>query len=172
VAESLEPSHPPRSVERQLSPSAQRVQDALTTQGFPHEVVEHTETTRSAADAARAIGCRVEQIAKSLVFKGSQSGRAVLVIATGTNRVHEQRIGEYLSEPIERADPDFVRQVTGFAIGGVPPVGHSGPLEIFIDADFAQQSEIWAAGGTPNAVFRLTPEDLIAMTGGRVVTIT
>src|SRR5436190_19210889 len=91
-----------------LSTSAQRVQDALAVLGFEHQVVEHAETTRSAADAAAAIGCRVEQIAKSLVFKTSQTGRPILVIATGANRVNERKIGEYLGEPIERADPDFV----------------------------------------------------------------
>jgi prolyl-tRNA editing enzyme YbaK/EbsC (Cys-tRNA(Pro) deacylase) len=147
------------------------VQDALAARGFDLQVVEHADTTRSAADAAAAIGCRVEQIAKSLVFKTSQTGRPVLVIATGANRVNERRIGEYLGEPIERADPDFVRQTTGFAIGGVPPIGHATPLQIFIDEDFTQHAEIWAAGGTPNAVFRLAPDDLITMTGGRLVPI-
>src|SRR5689334_6995517 len=107
-----------------LSPSAQKVQDALKTLGFPYQVLELAHTTRSAAEAAQAIGCRVEQIAKSLVFKSQHAHKPILVIASGVNRVNERKIGEIFSEPIERADAEFVRQRTGFVIGGVPPVGH------------------------------------------------
>ena len=155
-----------------LSPSAQKVQDALIARGFPHEVVELESSTRTAAEAAQAIGCRVEQIVKSLVFRGRTSGAPVLVIASGTNRVNERRIAEYLGEPIEKADANFVREQTGFAIGGVPPIGHRQRLTVFIDQDLLRYSEIWAAAGTPNAVFRLSPADLVAMAEGRVVAIT
>lgn len=155
-----------------LSPSAQKVQDTLKALGFSYQVIELPQTTRSAAEAAQAIGCRVEQIAKSLVFKRKHTQKPVLVIASGPNRVNEKTIGAYLSEPIERADADFVRQRTGFVIGGVPPVGHLEPLETFIDADLMHYEEIWAAAGTPHAVFKLTPADLVKMTGGRVVAIT
>jgi len=155
-----------------LSPSAQRVQDALAARGLPHEVVELPQTTRSAAEAAQAIGCRVEQIAKSLVFKGARSSRPLLVIASGSNRVNERRIAEYVGEPVERAAADFVREQTGYAIGGVPPLAHRQPLEVLVDEHLQRCAEIWAAAGTPHAVFRLTPNDLLLLTGGRVVAIT
>src|SRR5690349_679647 len=154
-----------------LSDSAQKVQAALEQLGLTLEVVEMPDTTRSAAEAAQAIGCSVEQIAKSLIFKSKQTQRPILVIASGPNRVNEKRIGELLGEPIEKADADFVRQKTGFAIGGVPPVGHIEKPEVFIDEDLLQYKEIWAAAGTPHAVFRLLPGDLVKMTAGRVVAI-
>src|SRR5579883_3685722 len=156
---------------QELSTSAQKVQDALKERGFTSQVVELSDSTRTAKEAAQAIGCRVEQIVKSLIFKGKQSGKPVLVIASGPNRVNEKRVGELLGEPIEKANADFVRQHTGFAVGGVPPVGHLEPLQTFIDEDLLQYSEIWAAAGTPHAVFCLTPKDLIAMTGGEIVSI-
>lgn len=155
----------------ELTGSARRVQEALAERGFALEVVQYPETTRTAAEAAAAIGCAVAQIAKSLVFRAKESGRPVLVIASGTNRVNEKRLREHLGEPIERATPDFVRERTGFAIGGVAPVGHREPLCIFIDEDLLAFKEIWAAAGTPNAVFRLDPADLPRMTGGQVVAI-
>ncbi len=154
-----------------LSGSARRVQDALREKGFGFEVVELPQSTRSAAEAAQAVGCRVEQIAKSLVFRAMESGRPVLVIASGANRVNERRLGELIGERIGKADADFVREATGFAIGGVPPVGHAQPVETLIDEDLLRYEEIWAAAGTPNAVFRLTADDLVRMTGGRVVDI-
>lgn len=154
-----------------LSPSAQKVQDALRLAGLNHEVREVLTTTRSAAEAATTIGCEVGQIAKSLVFRTKISGKAVLVIASGKNRVNEKKLAGYVGEPIERADADFVRQKTGFAIGGVPPSGHSEKLETFIDEDLQQYESIWAAAGTPNAVFQLTPRELMQLTGGRVVSI-
>ncbi len=155
-----------------LSPSAQKVQDALRQQGFAYEVVEAPQPTRTAAEAARLVGCQVGQIAKSLVFRTLSSGRPVLVIASGANTVNEFRIGMYVKEAISRAPAAFVREVTGFAIGGVPPLGHARPLETFIDQDLLPYPEIWAAGGTPHALFRLVPADLVRMTGGRVVKVT
>ena len=134
-------------------------------------MLELPASTRSAVEAAQAIGCRVEQIAKSLIFRSSQSGRPVLVIASGPNRVNEKKIGELLGEPIGKADADFVRQRTGFVIGGVPPVGHVEPLDTFIDEDLLKLDEIWAAAGTPNAVFCLKPADLVKITSGRVVAV-
>lgn len=155
-----------------LSPSAQKVQDALTALGFPYQVVESLQPTRAAAEAARLVGCQVDQIAKSLVFKGRQSERPVLVIVSGANQVNEWRIGVLLKEALDKAKPAFVREHTGYAIGGVPPIGHLKPLETFIDQDLMKHAEVWAAGGTPNALFRLTPQDLAKMTGGRVVKVT
>lgn len=154
-----------------LSPSAQKVQQALQVMGFALQVVELPDSTRTAAEAAQAVGCQVGQIVKSLVFKAKRSQRPVLVVASGANRVNEKAIEALIGEPLGRADADFVRQRTGFAIGGVPPVGHSERLETFIDEDLLQHAEIWAAAGTPNAVFRLTPDDLVRMTGGRVISI-
>ena len=154
-----------------LSPSAQRVQDRLRELGFAGQVVELPATTRTAAEAAAVVGCRVEQIAKSLVFRGKETGRPLLVIAGGANRVDERRLGELAGEPIARASADFVRERTGFAIGGVPPVGHREPLDTYIDEDLAALEEVWAAAGTPHAVFRLPGADLPALTGGRVVAI-
>jgi len=152
-----------------LKSSAQKVQDALDTLGFHNiTVLELPASTRSAAEAAQAVGCQVGQIAKSLVFKTKTSQRPVLVIASGVNRVDIRQVGELIGEKITKADADFVRQQTGFAIGGVPPVGHSKPLDIFIDADLLTYNQIWAAAGTPHAVFQLNPDDLLAMTGGQV----
>ncbi len=152
-----------------LSASAQKVQDTLAALGFSQQVVEHAQTTRTSAEAAAAIGCEVGQIAKSVIFKGKQSGQAILVIASGANRVDEKKLRALLGEKVEKPDADFVRAQTGFVIGGVPPVGHAQALTTFIDEALLQYAQIWAAAGTPNAVFPLTPAELAQMTGGKVV---
>jgi Cys-tRNA(Pro) deacylase len=149
------------------APSAVRVQDIL---GPHYEVLEFAESTATSVQAAAAVGCTVSQIAKSLVFR-TRSGRPVLVVASGSNRVDERKAGAILGEKIERADADFVRQNTGYPIGGVAPVGHAVALEILLDADLKALPTIWAAAGTPNAVFCLTPADLERLTGGRFVEI-
>jgi len=154
-----------------LSPSAQKVQDTLKTLGFNNEVIESTVSSRTAAEAAERVGCDVGQIVKSLIFKGSGSVKAILVLTSGANRVDEKLIGSYSGEKVQRADPEFVRTVTGFAIGGVPPIGHLNPLETYIDDDLIEYSEIWAAAGTPNALFKLTPVDLQRMTHGKVIKV-
>ena len=151
--------------------SIQRVQEALRALGLDHEVVDLGQSARTAADAARAVGCRVDQIAKSLVFRLRESGRPLLVVASGANRVDEAKVGALVGEPLERADADFVRVETGFAIGGVAPIGHAKPLVTLIDEHLLRFEEIWAAAGHPNTVFRLTPDDLVTMTGGRVVVV-
>jgi prolyl-tRNA editing enzyme YbaK/EbsC (Cys-tRNA(Pro) deacylase) len=150
----------------ELGASAQKVQDALKVYGVACQVVEMPASTRTAQEAAQAIGCQVAQIAKSLVFKTKKTGRPVLVIASGANRVNEKRLAELLGEPVERASADFVREQTGFAIGGVPPVGHANPLEILLDQDLLRHEVIWAAAGTPFAVFRVTPKELEMITAG------
>ena len=150
------------------SPSALKVQAAL---GDRFEVLEFDLSTRTSADAAAAIGCEVAQIAKSLIFRGGTSGRAVLIIASGVDRVDEKKAAAAVGEPIARADADFVREATGFAIGGVPPVGHTVKPIVLIEESLLKFGEIWAAGGTPNAVFRLTPSDLVELTGGRTVAV-
>ena len=154
-----------------LSPSLQKVQDALKTLGFPNQVLELQSTTRTSAEAAQAVGCRVEQIAKSIIFQGKQTHKPVLVIASGPNRVNEKRIEEFISESLQKADAEYVRKHTGFVIGGVPPIGHLEKLEIFIDEDLLKYEEIWAAAGSPHAVFKLTPSALVQMTGGHVISI-
>jgi prolyl-tRNA editing enzyme YbaK/EbsC (Cys-tRNA(Pro) deacylase) len=155
-----------------LSESAQKVQDALDRHGVRCEVVELPGSTRTAQEAAQAVGCRVEQIAKSLVFQCKTTKRPVLVVASGANRVNEKKLRDLLSEPVRKADADFVREHTGFAIGGVPPAGLAKPMEIFIDEDLFKCEEIWAAAGTPHAVFKLSAADLVKITQGKVVTIT
>lgn len=155
-----------------LSPSAKKVQAALAALGMSLQVVELPASTRSAAEAAQAVGCTLGQIVKSLVFRAVESDRPILVETSGSNRVNEARLRELTGETIGKADADFVRQRTGFVIGGVPPVGHSVKLLTFIDQDLLQYTEIWAAAGTPNAVFRLTPEELVRMTGGQVTRVT
>jgi prolyl-tRNA editing enzyme YbaK/EbsC (Cys-tRNA(Pro) deacylase) len=155
----------------ELSAAARRVQDALTALGVACQVVELPASTRSAAEAAQAIGCRVEQIAKSLVFRGRTTNRPVLAIVSGANRVDEAQLGELIAEPVAKADADFVRRRTGYVIGGVPPVGHAEPMACVIDEDLLQYEEIWAAAGTPHAVFRLTPADLRRVTAGRVARV-
>ena len=154
-----------------LSSSAQKIQNLLSSLGYNYTVIEHAESTRTAQEAADRAGCELGQIVKSLIFRGKTSGKPILVLTSGANRVDEKRISEYAGEPIGRADADFVRSVTGFAIGGVPPIGHAEKMETYLDEDFMQYPTIWAAAGTPNAIFELKTEDLQKMTDGRVVII-
>jgi prolyl-tRNA editing enzyme YbaK/EbsC (Cys-tRNA(Pro) deacylase) len=154
-----------------LSPSAQKVQEALLALGFDYKVIEFQDSTRTSAEAAARIGCQIGQIVKSLIFRGQASGKPVLVLTSGANRVDESHISRYSGESIGRADAEFVRATTGFAIGGVPPVGHVQPLETYLDEDLLQYGKIWAAAGTPNAVFEMTPAVLWKITGGKVVRV-
>ncbi len=154
-----------------LSPSAQKVQQALDEMGMHLKVIEMPESTRTAQEAAQAIGCQVGQIVKSLVFKTKRTRRPILVVASGQNRVNEKKLEALLDEPLGRADPDFVRERTGFAIGGVPPVAHLEQIETFVDQDLLQYESIWAAAGTPRSVFCLTPDQLVRMIAGKVVDI-
>jgi prolyl-tRNA editing enzyme YbaK/EbsC (Cys-tRNA(Pro) deacylase) len=149
--------------------SVDRVRQKLTELGLQTEIRFFDASTRTAADAAAAIGCTLAQIAKSLVFRAKTTDQVVLVIASGSNRVNIGKIAAALGDEIGKADADFVRSRTGFAIGGVGPIGHSNACRIFIDRDLADYSEIWAAAGSPNAVFRLTPDELQRVTGGRVL---
>jgi prolyl-tRNA editing enzyme YbaK/EbsC (Cys-tRNA(Pro) deacylase) len=159
------------NMEKTLSPSAQKIQDALIALGYPFTVLESELHTRTAQQAADTVGCTLGQITKSLIFKGQNSGKPILVLTSGTNRVDVARISLYAQEPIGRADPDFVRTVTGFAIGGVPPIAHAQPMETYLDEDLMTYATIWAAAGTPNSIFELTPAALKAMTAGRVVQV-
>jgi prolyl-tRNA editing enzyme YbaK/EbsC (Cys-tRNA(Pro) deacylase) len=152
-----------------LSPSAQKIQDLLNSLGYDYTVIEHIESTRTALEAAERAGCELGQIVKSLIFKGKETGKAIIVLTSGANRVDEKQIREYAGEGIGKADADFVRAVTGFAIGGVPPVGHLQKIETYMDEDFLQYETVWAAAGTPNAIFELKTSDLQKMTEARIV---
>lgn len=149
------------------APSALKVQAVL---GPDFQVLEFEASTRTSQEAADAIGCTVAEIAKALIFKSAE-GRAVLVIASGVNRVDEKKVQTLLGQRIGRADADFVRDRTGFAIGGVPPVGHASRPVVLIDRDLERFPYVWAAGGTPNAVFRIAPADLIRLTQGKVADV-
>ena len=155
----------------QLSPSAQKIQNLLNSLGYDYTVIEHAESTRTAQEAADRAGCALGQIVKSLIFRGKTSGKPILVLTSGANRVDEKRISGYAGESISRADADFVRTVTGFAIGGVPPIGHVEKMETYLDEDFLPYQTIWAAAGTPNAIFELKTEDLQKITNGKTVQV-
>ena len=154
-----------------LSSSAQKIQDLLNSLGYRYTVIEHAESTRTAQEAADRAGCELGQIVKSLIFKGKDSNKPILVLTSGANRVDEKRISEYVGEKIGKADADFARTVTGFAIGGVPPLGHVQKMETYIDEDFLQYQTVWAAAGTPNAIFELKTEDLQKLTDGKIVRV-
>ncbi|HEX3044262.1 MAG TPA: YbaK/EbsC family protein [Bacillota bacterium] len=153
------------------SQNAQKIQSVLDQYGLKLTVIEFAASTRTAKDAAEAIGCEVAQIAKSLIFRGKNTQKPVLVITSGANRVNESKLREYAGEAIEKADPEFVLLHTGYPIGGVPPIGHATEIEPFIDEDLLQYGAIWAAAGTPNAVFQLAPADLLKITKGQVISV-
>jgi Cys-tRNA(Pro) deacylase len=155
-----------------LNTSVRKVEKALKAHGLECQVLNMKETTRSAQDAANSLGCRVEQIVKSLVFVMKKTKKPILVLASGANRVNTKKIRNVLSEPITMAAPDFVREKTGFVVGGVPPLGHSNPLETFIDEDLLKYPEIWAAAGSSNTMFKLSPDDLQKITRGQVISVT
>jgi prolyl-tRNA editing enzyme YbaK/EbsC (Cys-tRNA(Pro) deacylase) len=148
------------------------VQDALAALGSAARVREMPASTRTAAEAAQACDCPEGAIVKSLVFRGADSGQGILVLTSGANRVHEKRLGRQLGDRLERAGADFVRAATGYAIGGVPPLGHATALRVVMDADLRAYPEIWAAAGTPSAVFPITPAELARLTGARILTVT
>lgn len=146
-------------------PTALRTARLLAEAGLAEcAVVEFEQPTRTSAEAAAAIGCTVAEIAKSVVFRGVSSGRAIVVVASGINRVSEQKLAALVGEPLGRATADFVRESTGYAIGGVAPLGHTGPVALVLDQDLQSFERIWAAAGTPFSVFPLTPSQLQSLT--------
>jgi len=153
-----------------LAASALRVQAALDALGLAARVRELAVPARTAQEAADALGVPVGAIAKSLVFRAASAG-AVMVVAAGDRRVDEARIGAALGEPIGRADAAFVREVTGYAIGGIPPLAHATTLVLFVDASLARFETVWAAGGTPHAVFPIAPAGLFGLPGARRVDV-
>jgi prolyl-tRNA editing enzyme YbaK/EbsC (Cys-tRNA(Pro) deacylase) len=147
------------------------VQAALHALGLPADVRELADSTRTAPEAAAAVGCELGAIVKSLVMRGARSGEAVLVLVSGDNRADEARVAEAVGEPIGRPDADFVRAATGYAIGGVAPVGHPAPLRTLVDEDLLRFDEVWAAAGTPRTVFPIAPRALAEAAGGRVLAL-
>jgi len=152
-----------------MSDSVERVRTALVTAGHPDTIDVFPDGTRTAQDAANAVGCAVAQIAKSIVLRAGD--QVVLVIASGANRVDTKKIEARLGQPVKSADGRWVRDVTGFAIGGVAPVGHAQPPRIFIDADLMALDPVWAAAGSPRHVFRTSAAELARMTGGEVADV-
>ncbi len=152
-----------------MKPAAQKVQAVLTALGLDCRVIELDVPAHTSRQAADALGVAVGQIAKSLVF--TADGSPLLVIASGANRVDEARLGGLVGGRIRRADPETVRYATGYAIGGVAPVGHPAPLPIYIDRDLLQYELIYAAAGVPECVFPLTPDELIRGTAGAVADV-
>jgi prolyl-tRNA editing enzyme YbaK/EbsC (Cys-tRNA(Pro) deacylase) len=150
-----------------LNTSSLRVQQFLSEHGREFVVQKMPESTRTAAEAANAIGCTVSQIAKSLIFKHGETGEAVLVVASGSNMVCLDKVRAATGIALEKADASFVREKVGYAIGGVPPVAHKARVDTILDNDLRQFTEIWAAAGTPNSVFKLAPENLGELTQGR-----
>jgi prolyl-tRNA editing enzyme YbaK/EbsC (Cys-tRNA(Pro) deacylase) len=155
---------------RELSPSAARVQAALEAAGVSTTVVEYDVPARTSAQAAEVLGCTVGQIAKSLVFRAA-SGRAVLVIASGANRVDEAKVAKAIGEPLGKADAAFVREATGYAIGGIPPLAHAQPMVPLVDRELLRHDRVYAAGGTPHAMFEIAPATLVRVCGGTVADV-
>ncbi len=153
------------------NPTAIKFQELLKEMRLSGEVFEFEETTRTAADAAKAIGCTLGQIVKSIIFHAHPSGQAVLVLTSGTNRVDEKLVEAAIGEKLGKADADFVRTATGYAIGGVPPFGYKHLEHTYLDEDLLNYEEVWAAAGTPNAVFPLTPRELLQYTKAKAMRV-
>lgn len=154
-----------------LKDSAQRVQNAADALELNIVVKEMAESTRTAEEAAAACNCAVAQIVKSLVFCGRETARPYLLLVSGANRVNEKRAAAYTGEKLKRPDADFVREVTGYAIGGIPPFGHNQPLTTYIDRDLLTYDYVWAAAGTPNCLFSVSPRALTAAVGATEVDV-
>jgi prolyl-tRNA editing enzyme YbaK/EbsC (Cys-tRNA(Pro) deacylase) len=155
-----------------LGPAEQRVADALAAHGLPGKVIVLEQLATTAQMAAEALGIEVGRIVKSLIFRGAETGKPVMLLVSGANRVHEKRVGRLLGEKLERADADFVKQHTGFSIGGVSPFGHPAPLTMAMDEALFGYDTIWAAAGHPRAVFEITAADLQRATGAGRIDIT
>lgn len=156
---------------KSLSSNPKKIKDFLLSKGINLEVKEISDSTRTSQEAANSIGCSIAQIAKSIVFKGNTTGRPILIIASGANRVDEKKIEPYVNEPLIKADADFVKSETGFAIGGVPPFSHKKEIIKFIDKDLLNYKTVWAAAGNSNSVFSITPQDLIKISKGKIAEI-
>jgi prolyl-tRNA editing enzyme YbaK/EbsC (Cys-tRNA(Pro) deacylase) len=156
----------------ELPPSAQKVQDAARALGLEIAVTEMAASTRTAEDAAAACGCEVAQIVKSLVFRGAESGKPYLMLVSGTNRLNEKAAANFIGEALVRPNADYVREITGFAIGGVPPLGHASPVQVYFDEDLLGFDTVWAAAGTPRAVFAVSPLALARAVNAQAIQVT
>lgn len=154
-----------------MHPQALRVQQFLAEAGSSAQVQEIPDSTRTALEAAAAVGCEVGQIVKSLIFVLDPPGEVILLLVSGANRVHEQIVGRLLGGTLGKANADQVQIATGYAIGGIPPIGHARPLPTYIDTDLLKYAQVWAAAGTPHAVFPISPEELVRITGGKQITV-
>lgn len=150
-----------------MSKSLKRVEVALEAAGISAEIREVGQA-RTAAEAANAAGCTVDQIVKSIIFRGEESGHVVLFLTAGGNRVSAEKARAVAGQPLGKADAELIRSETGFAIGGVSPVGHLSPVRAFFDPRILDFAEVWAAAGTPRHIFRAAPQDLLAVTGAEL----
>lgn len=155
-----------------LKPANQRVRDAADAAGLAIEIRTHAQPTRTAEEAAAACGCDVAEIVKSLVFQGKTSGAPYLLLVSGANRVDEKAVAAELGETLQRPDAQYVREVTGFAIGGIPPLGHATAIKTYVDRHLTTRVRVWAAAGTPESVFAVAPDALVKATGARVIDVT
>jgi len=155
----------------ELPPAAHRVMTAAVEHGLAVDIRIMPASTRTAPEAAAAVGTTVGQIVKSLIFKGKRSGKPYLFLVSGTNRVNEHAVERVIGEAVVRPDADFVREATGFAIGGIPPLGHASPLRTYCDEDLLQYETVWAAAGTPNAVFSVDPAALREAIGAHIIAV-
>lgn len=154
-----------------LKEAAQRVQDAARALGLDVTVIQREQSTRTADEAAAACGCAVGQIVKSLVFRGASSGKPYLLLVSGANRVDETAVAATIGEPLTRPDARFVREATGFAIGGIPPLAHTARLATYVDRDLLRYGTVWAAAGTPDSIFAVDPNSLADKTGAIVIDV-
>ncbi|WBU57157.1 YbaK/EbsC family protein [Paracoccus sediminicola] len=154
-----------------MSKSLARVEAALREAGIASEIREMGDT-RTAADAAAAVGCALDQIAKSIIFRGESSGHVVLFLTAGGNRVDAKKAAELAGEPLGKADAALIRAETGFAIGGVAPLGHLSPVAAYLDPRLTEFARVWAAAGTPRHVFAISPDDLMRVSGARAADFT
>ena len=154
-----------------LKPASQRVEAAAHALGLDIRILTMDQSTRTAEEAAAACGCGVGQIVKSLVFRGKTSGRPYLLLVSGSNRVNEKAVSGIIGEGLGRPDAQYVRDMTGYAIGGIPPVGHASPITTFMDQDLLAYDIVWAAAGTPESVFSVNPADLRDKAGAVVLAV-
>ncbi len=155
----------------ELKEACQRVAAGAQALGLEIEIRQMSQSTRTAEEAAAACGCAVGQIVKSLVFRGKTSGKPYLLLVSGANRVNEKAVATVIGEALVRPDAQYVRDVTGYAIGGIPPLAHREALVTYIDADLLGHEHVWAAAGTPESVFRVVPQDMAAKTGAVMITV-
>jgi prolyl-tRNA editing enzyme YbaK/EbsC (Cys-tRNA(Pro) deacylase) len=156
----------------ELKAAEKRVAAVLEQHGLPARVIVLEQLATTAQMAAEAVGVEVGRIVKSLLFKGKQSGKPYLLLVSGANRVHEKRAGAQIGEALERSDADFVKEWTGFSIGGVSPFGHPAPLATFLDQDLFNYDTVWAAAGDPRSVFEISAGDLERTTGAKRIDVT